>query len=98
MAGLTIKDRLGSGGYGEIYSATSLENGEDVALKRLLPLWASDEDVRRRFAREVRLQQRLSHPGIMPIYDSDLEADPAWYTMPLAFTDLVMPGQQNAGD
>lgn len=63
MAGPTIKDRLGSGGYGEIYSATSLENGEDVALKRLLPLWASDEDVRRRFAREGALAAAAEPSG-----------------------------------
>jgi eukaryotic-like serine/threonine-protein kinase len=92
-----LHDRLGSGGYGEVFSATTREDGEEVAFKRLLAQHANDADIRRRFAREVRLQRRLSHPHIMPIYDADLEADLPWYTMPLAKTDLAEPGQRNAG-
>jgi serine/threonine protein kinase len=34
----------------------------------------------------------------MPIYESDLDADVPWYTMPLASTDLAKPGRQLAGD
>ena len=95
---IMLQDRVGSGGYGEVYTATVKETGERVACKRLLAQWARDDAARRRFEREVRLQQALSHPNIMPIYESDLAANEPWYTMPLGGTDLVGPGRANVGN
>ncbi len=47
------------------------------------------EKLRKRFAREVRIQSQLHHPNIMPVVDQDLDADPPWFTMPLASESLA---------
>ncbi len=52
----------GSGGSGEVYSATDREANKRVALKVLR---TASEDERARLRREYRLLARLDHPGIV---------------------------------
>jgi serine/threonine-protein kinase len=59
---------IGRGGMGEVLLAHDRRIGRDVALKRL-PLAAPSEDDRRRFLREARIQARLEHPAIVPVYE-----------------------------
>jgi eukaryotic-like serine/threonine-protein kinase len=42
-----------------------------------------------RFRREVKIQSLLKAESICPILDSDLKADPPWFTMPLAKQNLA---------
>ncbi len=60
---------LGKGAMGEVYRAHDLRLRRDVAVKVLDPKLLSDDSIRKRFLAEARLQGRLEHPGIVPIYD-----------------------------
>ncbi len=63
---------LGRGSMGIVYRALNPETQQIVALKTLdLALVASSErqTVMDRFAREARIGQQLTHPGIVRVYD-----------------------------
>ncbi len=47
-----------------------------------------EENVLKRFKREARAQQNLSHPNIVPIYFANLDDFPPYYVMPLALASL----------
>ena len=59
-----------------------------MALKELTGP-SQDLDERKRFIREVQIQSDLAHPNVMPVLDSDLDATPPWFVMPLAKCSLV---------
>jgi serine/threonine protein kinase len=73
------RDRLGHGGMGEVMLVHDSLIGRDVALKRLRK--ASSVKARHRFAREARLQGRLEHPAIAPVYDLQASGDAPFFTM-----------------
>lgn len=77
-------------GQSEVWRATRLGTGEQVIMKRLLPVpQMQDNSVeRQRFRREVRCQSTLRHPNIMPILGHNFSADPPWYVMPVASRSL----------
>lgn len=65
-----ICERLGAGGMGMVYRAIDRElEGEEVALKLLLPHLAQDEQVFKRFRQEVQVARSLSHPNIVRTHD-----------------------------
>ncbi len=60
---------LGAGGMGEVFLAYDPRLDRRVAIKRIRPDAAPDARRRARFQREARLAARLSHPGIVQIFD-----------------------------
>jgi serine/threonine protein kinase len=67
-----VYERLGVGGMAEVYRAKKrgIEGFErQVALKRLLPQMAADEEFVRSFVREARLASQLRHVNIAQTYD-----------------------------
>lgn len=64
-----IERWLGAGGMGEVYIARQLGLDRPVAIKTLLPQYASDPDARARFLREARVASSLRHPNVVEIYD-----------------------------
>jgi len=64
-----VREKIGSGGMGEVYRASDDRLGRDVALKILRPSLAHDQDRLRRFEQEARAAAALSHPNIVAIYD-----------------------------
>jgi len=60
---------LGRGGMGEVYRATDLRLGQQVALKFLPEATASDPDTLARFHNEVRIARQVSHPNVCRVYD-----------------------------
>ncbi|MCB9834205.1 MAG: serine/threonine protein kinase [Planctomycetes bacterium] len=73
-----IIDLLGRGGMGEVYRAEDLELREDVALKFLPPLLASDWRALDRLRAEVRTARKVSHPNVCRIHDIGTTGD-EWY-------------------
>ena len=73
---------LGRGGMATVYSARDLKHDRDVAIKVLRPDLAESLG-RARFLREIQLAAKLTHPHILPLYDSG-DADGAlYYVMPI---------------
>ncbi|MFJ2218074.1 serine/threonine-protein kinase [Streptomyces sp. NPDC101062] len=74
--------RLGAGGMGRVYLGRSA-GGRTVAVKAVHPHFATDEEFRARFRREVDAARRVgTGPGgprwSAPVLDADPEADVPW--------------------
>jgi eukaryotic-like serine/threonine-protein kinase len=76
-----LGDRLGEGGMGDVRSCHDEFVGRDVALKQMRPALASRSDLRARFLREARVQGRMEHPSIVPVYDLDVASGTPFFTM-----------------
>lgn len=59
---------IGSGGMGRVLSGTDPQ-GRRVAIKEILPEFASDFEIRTRTEREVEMLQQLNHDSIVRVYD-----------------------------
>jgi eukaryotic-like serine/threonine-protein kinase len=68
LIGYTSGELLGRGGMGEVVLAHDQRVGRHVAVKRMRGKSPSDESVMR-FLREARIQARLEHPAIVPVYE-----------------------------
>jgi serine/threonine protein kinase len=67
-----LLERIGIGGMAEVYRANSLgaEGFErPIAIKRILPNLAEDEDFVKMFIDEAKIAVQLSHPNIVGIFD-----------------------------
>ena len=68
-----LTDELGHGGMGVVWRATDTLLGRQVALKEVdLPRGVEAggrESLRARVSREARAAARLSHPGVVTVYD-----------------------------
>ncbi len=60
---------LGAGGMGEVYKATHLVLGRDVALKTLRAGASGPESQALRLIREARAVSTLQHPNVVAVYD-----------------------------
>ena len=76
-----IGDVLGVGTVGTIYRCTDKRSGQAVALKRLLPMVASNALIVRRFEREMLILEKLSHPNIVQYYGGGKDGDHLFYAM-----------------
>jgi eukaryotic-like serine/threonine-protein kinase len=76
-----LERELGRGGMATVYLARDLQHDRPVALKVLHAEFAHAFGPER-FLREIRLAARLSHPHILPVFDSGETAASLWYTMP----------------
>ena len=72
-----IERELGEGGMATVYLADDLKHERKVALKVLNPQVGHELGVER-FLREIRIAAGLSHPNILPLFDSG-EADGLLY-------------------
>ena len=64
-----IQSVIGSGGMGTVYLAEHRELGRQAAIKVLRRELSPDATVVKRFLEEARAASRVSHPGIVHIYD-----------------------------
>lgn len=74
---------LGRGGMGEVWRAHDTAIDRIVALKMLLPHYATDSDFEQRFRREAKAAARLDDPHVVPIYDVGEVDDRLYVTMRL---------------
>ena len=78
-----IERELGAGGMATVYLARDLKHDRDVAIKVLHPDLAESLG-RDRFLREIHLAAALTHPHILPLFDSGEAGGQMYYVMPSA--------------
>jgi eukaryotic-like serine/threonine-protein kinase len=76
-----IERELGRGGMATVFLARDLKHGRDVAMKVLHPDLARAVGYDR-FRREIQIETRLTHPNILPLYDSGEADGLLFYVMP----------------
>lgn len=64
-----VIERLADGGMATVYLALDTRLDREVALKVMRPHLAQDATFRSRFHREARSAARLSHPGVVAVFD-----------------------------
>ncbi|WP_286250522.1 protein kinase domain-containing protein [Streptomyces graminofaciens] len=69
--------RLGAGGMGRVYLATS-PDGQTVAVKAIRPELMGDKNFRIRFRREVEASGAVGGRYTAPVVDADPDADTPW--------------------
>ena len=72
---------LGEGGMARVYLATDLKHKRPVAIKVLKPEIAAALGAKR-FVREIEIAARLSHPHILPLFNSGEWEGSLYYVMP----------------
>jgi TolB-like protein/tRNA A-37 threonylcarbamoyl transferase component Bud32 len=77
----TIQQELGRGGMAIVYLAHDVRHDRSVALKIMLPEIAATLGSDR-FLREIQIVAKLSHPNILPLYDSGEADGLLFYVMP----------------
>lgn len=77
----TLIRRLGRGGMAEVWLADDAEDGGRVALKCLLPEFATQPQMLRLFEQEARRVARLDHPNIVRIRAFHGDASPPCFSM-----------------
>ncbi len=76
-----ITARIARGGMATVYRALDRRLDREVALKIMHPHLAEGSDVVARFRREARAAARLTHPGIVGVYDQGSDGDTAYLTL-----------------
>ena len=61
--------QLGAGGMGQVWMARNSSTGAEVAVKALLPGFASSDEALARFRDEAHATARLAHRGIVQLFD-----------------------------
>ncbi|MCX5796268.1 MAG: protein kinase [Elusimicrobia bacterium] len=70
-----LRSLISSGGMGEVYDGYDRSLDRHVAIKRLLPGLLVDPLMREQFLREAKTAAHLTHPYIVPIYESLVSGD-----------------------
>ena len=83
-----IGAELGRGGMAVVYLAHDQKHDRPVALKMLHGALNASVD-RDRMLREIRVTARLSHPNILPLYDSGDHRGQLFYVMPYVTGETV---------
>ena len=76
-----LERELGRGGMATVWLAEDVRHGRQVAVKVLHPELGAVLGVER-FLAEIRTTAHLSHPGILPLFDSGTAAGQVFYVMP----------------
>ncbi len=81
FAGYAIKWKIGEGGMATVYLADDPKHRRQVALKLLRGEFAASV-LGERFLREIEIAAALTHPNILPLYDSGNEGGHLYFVMP----------------
>jgi serine/threonine-protein kinase len=77
-----IGPHLNEGAMGVIYRAYKPNTNKPFVVKMMLPEYDSDQQIRKRFEREVALLQTLTHPYIIPVVDFGEQDGLLYFVMP----------------
>lgn len=75
-----VRRVLSSGGSGVVCEARHSESGREVALKVLRFLLPEEQEGLRR---EIHVLSRISHPGVVRVFESGIHDSVPWYAMEL---------------
>ncbi|MCK6571086.1 protein kinase, partial [Myxococcota bacterium] len=78
-----VRDLIGVGPLGAVYRVLDQEIDVDVALKVIHPHLLEDAASREQFSQTIRKARKLSQQNIVRLYDDDVDADKAFFTMQL---------------
>jgi hypothetical protein len=92
-----LERELGRGGMGTVYLARDLKLDRPVALKVLLPEFATQSGLRDRFLRETRTAASFSHPNIVPVYAVEDGEDYLAYAMGFVEGETLTQRVERAG-
>ena len=91
-----LERRIAEGGMAQVYEATHLDLLKRVALKLLLPRYATDATLVQRFVLEARAASRLQHPHVLGVSDFGLEGERPYMVLDLLegedLADLLVKG------
>ena len=76
-----VEALIGAGGMAEVWRGHDRVLNRIVAIKTLLPQFASDASFVDRFRREAQAAARLNHPGIVSVYDSGTDDGTSYIVM-----------------
>jgi eukaryotic-like serine/threonine-protein kinase len=77
-------EKLGAGGYGEVWRARDEMRDTEIAVKILYAQFVNSEPAWEVFQREFTLTARLNHPGVLRVYEPVRSADATVLPMVLA--------------
>jgi serine/threonine protein kinase len=93
-----LKRRLGGGAFGTVFAARDERLDRDVAVK-ILP---RDRVIHARFEREARAAARLTHPGIVTLYEAAVDDEGAYLVSELVrgptLAELLESGRMSDRD
>ncbi|HTL37608.1 MAG TPA: serine/threonine-protein kinase [Kofleriaceae bacterium] len=69
VPGYVVGARIGAGGFGEVFRATHSVIGREVAIKVLHDRYSGDSEAVGRFIAEARAVGKISHPGIVDLFE-----------------------------
>jgi serine/threonine-protein kinase len=97
-----LDELIGEGTFGRVYRGRDLRLERLVAIKVIKPWWTEDPDWARSFEREAQLMARVSHPGIVQIYDIGYAGEGLYYVAELvdgqSLADRLREGSLSAGE
>ncbi len=76
---------IGRGGFANVYRAIDKKTADPVAVKMLHDMAGVEDEAIKRFQRELRMMERLSHANVVPVLaQGTSDNGDVWYAMPLA--------------
>jgi serine/threonine-protein kinase len=72
---------IAGGGMGEVYQADDALLRESVAVKLLRPELVRKPAAQDRFAEEIRLARRITHPNVCRVFDVGIDGERVFFTM-----------------
>jgi len=81
ISGFEMVEKIGEGGMASVWKARQLSLDRIVAVKILSSRLAADSDDVKMFQGEAQAAARLKHPGIVQVYDANIEAGVYYFIM-----------------
>ncbi|HYG78524.1 MAG TPA: FHA domain-containing serine/threonine-protein kinase [Planctomycetota bacterium] len=98
LGGYHLQERIGVGGMGEVYKATQIALGRQVALKILSPELTQDRSFVEKFLREARAAGKFNHPNVIHVHEVGEESGTYYFSMEYvdggSVQDLVAKGRK----
>ncbi|HET9133856.1 MAG TPA: serine/threonine-protein kinase, partial [Gemmatimonadales bacterium] len=95
--GYELGERIGAGGFAEVFKARDLRLKRDIAVKMLRPDLGLTPGMLERFRREAEVVAALRHPNIVPIYDVGEAEGLAFIIMPFIAGESLRAKMEREG-